>query len=400
METNKDSDNQKAALGILFALSLVHCINDTLQSVIMAVYPIVKEELMLDFAQVGLITMVYRISASVLQPVVGFIMDRYHKSWSLPFGMTFTFSGLLMLSCVQHYWMVLLSVGMIGIGSSIFHPEASRLTSLASGGKRGFAQSLFQVGGNLGSSFGPLIAALLISPYGRSNVSIVSIGALLGMIIMIPICRWYASKIRESEICTNSNQYILHKRPFSVKKTILAIVLIIVLIFSNKVYISSLESFYTFYLISKFGISVQESQFYLFVFLLATAAGTIVGGPIGDKLGRKYVICGSILGVSPFTLLMPHVGLVSTVILSFVIGFILSSAFPAILVYAQELLPYKLGLISGIFFGFSFGVAGISSAVIGNFTDSCGIENVYNVVSFTPLLGVVAYFLPDIHKRL
>ena len=398
METNKDLKKKKVAFGILFALSLSHCTNDTLQSVIMAVYPIVKEELMLDFAQVGLITMVYQIAASVFQPIVGLVMDRHQKPWSLPVGMTFTFSGLLMLALVQHFWLVLVAVGMIGIGSSIFHPEASRLTSLASGGKRGLAQSLFQVGGNLGSSFGPLMAALIIAPYGRENVSIVAVGALFGILIMIPICKWYAARIKEWDERKKKNQSIHMERLFSMRKTIFAIGIIIVLIFSKYIYMASLSSYYTFYLIHKFGVSVQDSQYYLFIFLFATAAGTLLGGPIGDKIGRKYVIWGSILGAAPFALLMPHVNLVLTVILSFIIGFVLSSAFPAILVYAQELLPYKLGMISGIFYGFAFGVAGIASAILGNFADIYGIEYVYNVVAFTPLLGLAAYFLPDIKK--
>lgn len=399
MEVNKEDNTQKVAFGILFALSLAHCTNDTLQSVIMAVYPIVKDELMLDFTQVGLITMVYQISASVFQPVVGLIMDRHQKPWSLPVGMTFTFAGLLMLAWSQYFWMILVSVGCIGIGSSIFHPEASRLTSLASGGKRGLAQSLFQVGGNLGGSFGPLMAALIISPYGRENVSIVALGALLGILMMIPICKWYASRIKEWDEGKKKSQSVVHDRPFSLRKTVFAICIIIVLIFSKYIYMASLSSYYTFYLIHKFGVSVQDSQYFLFIFLFATAAGTLMGGPIGDKVGRKYVIWGSILGAAPFTLIMPHVSLVPTIILSFIIGFILSSAFPAILVYAQELLPYKIGMISGIFFGFAFGVAGIASAILGNFADIYGIEYVYNVVAFTPLLGLIAYFLPDIKKK-
>lgn len=399
MIANKDTDSQKVAFGILFALSLAHCTNDTLQSVIMAVYPLVKDELMLDFTQVGLITMVYQISASVFQPVVGMVMDRHQKPWTLPVGMTFTFFGLLMLAWAQFFWMVLLAVGCIGIGSSIFHPEASRLTSLASGGKRGLAQSLFQVGGNLGSSFGPLMAALVIAPYGRENVSIVALGALFGIIIMIPICKWYASRIKEWDERKKNSMLVHHERPFSLRKTVFAIGIIIILIFSKYIYMASLSSYYTFYLIHKFGVSVQESQYYLFIFLFATAAGTLAGGPIGDRIGRKYVIWGSILGAAPFTLMMPHMNLIPTIILSFIIGFILSSAFPAILVYAQELLPYKIGMISGIFFGFAFGVAGIASAVLGNFADIYGIEYVYDVVAFTPLLGLIAYFLPDVKKK-
>lgn len=387
------------ALGILIALSLSHCTNDMLQSVIMAVYPLVKDELALSFAQVGLITMVYQISASVFQPVMGLVMDRHQKPWSLPMGMGFTFTGLVLLAFVHHFWMVLLAVALVGIGSSIFHPEAARLTALASGGKRGLAQSLFQVGGNLGGSFGPLLAALIIAPYGRQNVSLIALLALVGICIMIPVCRWYRARLKEWDERRKQRDMLQHERPYSIPKTVFIIGVIIVLIFSKYIYMASLTSYYTFYLIHKFGVSVQDSQFYLFIFLFATAAGTLLGGPIGDRIGRKYVIWGSILGVAPFSLLMPHVGLAPTVVLSFIIGFILSSAFPAILVYAQELLPYKIGLISGIFYGFAFGIAGIASAVLGNFADDYGIEYVYEVVAFTPLLGLVACLLPNLKEN-
>lgn len=388
------------ALGILFALSLSHCTNDMLQSVIMAVYPLVKSELALSFAQVGLITMVYQISASVFQPVMGMVMDRHQKPWSLPMGMGFTFTGLMLLAFVHQFWLVLVSVALVGIGSSIFHPEAARLTALASGGKRGLAQSLFQVGGNLGGSFGPLLAALVIAPYGRQNVGLIALLVLVGMCIMLPVCRWYRARLKEwDERRRQRGEGLRHEMPYSVPKTVFIIGVIIVLIFSKYIYMASLNSYYTFYLIHKFGVSVQDSQFYLFIFLFATAAGTLLGGPIGDRIGRKYVIWGSILGTAPFSLLMPHVGLVPTVILSFLIGFILSSAFPAILVYAQELLPYKIGLISGIFYGFAFGIAGIASAVLGNFADEYGIEYVYQVVAFTPLLGLVACLLPNLKEK-
>lgn len=388
------------ALGILFALSLSHCTNDMLQSVIMAVYPLVKSELALSFAQVGLITMVYQIAASVFQPVMGMVMDRHQKPWSLPMGMGFTFTGLMLLAFVHQFWLVLVSVALVGIGSSIFHPEAARLTALASGGKRGLAQSLFQVGGNLGGSFGPLLAALVIAPYGRQNVGLIALLALVGMCIMLPVCRWYRARLKEwDERRRQRGEGLRHEMPYSVPKTVFIIGVIIVLIFSKYIYMASLNSYYTFYLIHKFGVSVQDSQFYLFIFLFATAVGTLLGGPIGDRIGRKYVIWGSILGTAPFSLLMPHVGLVPTVILSFLIGFILSSAFPAILVYAQELLPYKIGLISGIFYGFAFGIAGIASAVLGNFADEYGIEYVYQVVAFTPLLGLVACLLPNLKEK-
>ncbi len=386
------------AFGILCALSLAHCLNDLLQSVIMAVYPLIKEGLALSFAQVGLITLCYQTSASIFQPVMGFYLDKRPNPWFLPLGMCSTFAGLLLLAFAQHFSLVLVAVSLIGIGSSIFHPEAARLTSLSSGGKRGMAQSLFQVGGNLGGSFGPLLAALLIAPYGRQNVALVAILAIVAMGVMLPVCRWYRDRLRELKLHP-AKQQTEREMPFPLGVTIFSICIIMILIFSKYIYMASLSSYYTFYLIEKFGVSVQDSQFFLFVFLVATAAGTLVGGPVGDKVGRKYVIWASILGTAPFSLLMPHVDLFWTCVLSFVIGFILSSAFPAILVYAQELLPYKLGLISGLFYGFAFGIAGIASAVLGNFADKYGIEYVYQVVAFTPLLGLVTYFLPNIKKK-
>lgn len=385
------------AFGILCALSVAHCLNDLLQSVIMAVYPLIKEGLALSFAQVGLITLCYQISASIFQPVMGFYLDKRPNPWFLPIGMTSTFSGLLLLAFAQHFSIVLVAVSLIGIGSSIFHPEAARLTSLSSGGKRGMAQSLFQVGGNLGGSFGPLLAAFIIAPYGRQNVALVAILALVAMVVMLPVCRWYRDKLRELKLNPVKKQ-TEREMPFPLGVTVFSICIIMVLIFSKYIYMASLNSYYTFYLIEKFGVTVQHSQFFLFIFLVATAAGTLVGGPIGDRVGRKYVIWASILGTAPFSLLMPHVDLLWTCILSFIIGFILSSAFPAILVYAQELLPYKLGLISGLFYGFAFGIAGIASAVLGNFADEYGIEYVYQVVAFTPLLGLVTYFLPNMKK--
>lgn len=398
----KDTTTIKAAggtaFGILCALSLSHCLNDLLQSIIMAVYPVIKDGLALSFAQIGLITLVYQTSASVFQPVMGLYLDKRPNPWFLPLGMSFTFVGLLLLAFVQHFSFLLVSVALVGIGSSIFHPEASRLTSLSSGGKRGLAQSLFQVGGNLGGSFGPLLAALLIAPYGRQNVALVAVLAIVAMVVMFPICRWYRDKLRELKLHPATGP-TGRQMPFPIGVTVFSICVIMVLIFSKYIYMASLNSYYTFYLIEKFGVSVQQSQFFLFIFLIATAAGTLVGGPIGDKVGRKYVIWASILGAAPFCLLMPYANLFWTCILSFIIGFILSSAFPAILVYAQELLPYKLGLISGLFYGFAFGVAGIASAVLGNFADEYGIEYVYQVVAFTPLLGLVTYFLPNIKKK-
>ena len=400
MEQNKVQATTGITFRILVALSICHCLNDTLQSVISAVYPLFKEDLGLSFAQIGLITLVYQSAASVCQPLTGLFFDKWPSAWSLPTGMSFTLVGLLSLAFANTLPLVLCSVALVGIGSSVFHPEASRLTSLASGGKRGLAQSLFQVGGNLGGSLGPLLAAVFVAPYGRRHIALFTILAFTAIMVMIPVGHWYKSfllRLRKAEGETLKTSVC---RPLPMGKTVFSIAIRLILIFSKYIYMASLNSYYTFYLIHKFGVSVQASQLYLFVFLIATAIGTLLGGPIGDRVGRKYVIWASILGAAPFTLIMPHVeNLYLTTILSFCVGLTLSSAFPAILVYAQELLPYKLGLISGLFFGFAFGVAGIASAVLGNMADRYGIEAVYNVCGYMPLIGLVTWFLPDLKKK-
>ena len=400
MEQNKVQATTGITFRILVALSICHCLNDTLQSVISAVYPLFKEDLGLSFAQIGLITLVYQSAASVCQPLTGLFFDKWPSAWSLPTGMSFTLVGLLSLAFANTLPLVLCSVALVGIGSSVFHPEASRLTSLASGGKRGLAQSLFQVGGNLGGSLGPLLAAVFVAPYGRRHIALFTILAFTAIMVMIPVGHWYKSfllRLRKAEGETLKTSVC---RPLPMGKTVFSIAILLILIFSKYIYMASLNSYYTFYPIHKFGVSVQASQLYLFVFLIATAIGTLLGGPIGDRVGRKYVIWASILGAAPFTLIMPHVeNLYLTTILSFCVGLTLSSAFPAILVYAQELLPYKLGLISGLFFGFAFGVAGIASAVLGNMADRYGIEAVYNVCGYMPLIGLVTWFLPDLKKK-
>ena len=400
MEQNKVQATTGITFRILVALSICHCLNDTLQSVISAVYPLFKEDLGLSFAQIGLITLVYQSAASVCQPLTGLFFDKWPSAWSLPTGMSFTLVGLLSLAFANTLPLVLCSVALVGIGSSVFHPEASRLTSLASGGKRGLAQSLFQVGGNLGGSLGPLLAAVFVAPYGRRHIALFTILAFTAIMVMIPVGHWYKSfllRLRKAEGETLKTSV---SRPLPMGKTVFSIAILLILIFYKYIYMASLNSYYTFYLIHKFGVSVQASQLYLFVFLIATAIGTLLGGPIGDRVGRKYVIWASILGAAPFTLIMPHVeNLYLTTVLSFCVGLTLSSAFPAILVYAQELLPYKLGLISGLFFGFAFGVAGIASAVLGNMADRYGIEAVYNVCGYMPLIGLVTWFLPDLKKK-
>ena len=389
--------SSEIALPVLIALSLSHCLNDLLQSLLAASYPLFKEDLALSFGQIGLITLVYQMAASVFQPLAGLFFDKRPFVWSLPAGMCFTLVGLLNLAFASNLHWVLVSVFLIGVGSSILHPEASRITSLASGGRRGFAQSVFQVGGNLGGSFGPLLMALLVAPYGRHNIAYFAIVAFVAILVMIPVCRWYKAYLRRVK-WRPANAVRHAPMPLPHGRTFFAIAILLTLIFSKYIYMASLSSYYTFYLMHKFGVSVQQSQIFLFVFLLATAAGTLMGGPIGDRIGRKYVIWMSILGTAPFSILMPHVSLAWTVVLSFCVGFMLSSAFPAILLYAQELLPNKLGLISGLFFGFAFGIAGIASAVLGDMADHYGIEAVYNICAYMPLLGLVTWFLPDLKK--
>jgi FSR family fosmidomycin resistance protein-like MFS transporter len=382
---------------ILASLSILHGLNDAMQSAVTASYPMLKDDLTLSFSQIGLITLTYQIAASVFQPFVGYFYDKRPSSWSLPIGSCFTLAGFLSLAFASSLPWAMCSVFMVGIGSSTLHPEASRLTSIASGGKRGLAQSLFQVGGNLGGAIGPLLVAFLAAPYGRRYISFFSILSLVAIFVAMPVCRWYKRRLqlfRQENIVMK----VRTESPLPMRMVVFSITILMFLIFSKYIYMAGLSSYYTFYLIEKFDVSVQDSQIYLFVFLGATAVGTLAGGPVGDKIGRKYVIWASILGAAPFTLLMPHVNLFWTVVMSFFIGLVISSAFPAILLYAQELLPYKLGLVSGLFFGFAFGVAGIASAVLGKMADLHGIETVYQVCAYMPLLGIITWFLPDLKK--
>ena len=367
----------------------------TIQS---ASYPILKEDLLLSFKQVGLITLVYQLAASVFQPFIGLYFDKRPTVWSLPTGMMFSMTGLISMAFASTIHWIFLSVCLIGTGSSILHPEAAKMTSFASGGKRGLAQSFFQVGGNFGSSLGPLLIALFVSPYGRQHIAGFSILAALALIVMIPVCKWYKKTLQlffQKKLAINSEK----QSPFPFGKTIFSIGILLTLIFSKYVYVSSLTSFYTFYLIEKFNVTIQTSQLFLFVFSFATAIGTLIGGTLSDKIGRKYVIWISILGASPFALLMPHADLFWTVILSFCTSLILSSAFPAILVYAQELLPGRVGLMSGLFYGFAFGIAGMASAVLGKMADIHGIEAIYHACAYMPLLGLITWFLPDLRKK-
>ncbi|MDU1891752.1 MAG: MFS transporter [Dysgonomonas sp.] len=388
------------AFAILSLLAVSHMFNDMLQSIISAVYPLLKDSLLLNFTQIGLITLVFQLSSSLFQPVVGLITDKKPQPYSLPIGMTFTMIGILSLSLAGSFTQVLIAVFLTGLGSSVFHPEASRLAYMASGGKHGLAQSLFQVGGNLGSSVGPLLALWIITPYGQRNIGWLSLIALISIGIMMVISKWYKANLYRLKPVpkTDDNTETKQVSKYSSKKIAFAISILLILIFSKYVYMASLSSYYMFYLIDKFNISVYDAQLFLFAFLFAVAAGTIAGGPIGDRIGRKYVIWASILGTAPFALIMPHVSLVWTCILSIFIGLILSSAFSAILVYAQELVPGKVGLIGGLFFGLAFGVAGIASAVLGRIADNTSIQHVYDICSYLPLIGLVAAFLPNTKK--
>lgn len=376
--------------------------NDTLQNMVQAVYPLLKESLVLNFSQIGIITLVYQMSSSIFQPIIGAYTDRKPQPYSLPIGMMFTMCGILSLAFASDFMHVLLAVFLAGIGSSVFHPEASRLAHIASGGKHGLAQSIFQVGGNFGGSIGPLLAAIFIAPYGRQNIGWFAIIALVCILFMLYISRWYKGVLLRVKETRTSQDYIEPKvnKPIASKRKIISTLLILlILIFSKYVYMSSLTSYYTFYLIEKFGVSIGQSQIYLFIFLFAVALGTFFGGPIGDRFGRKYVIWFSILGAAPFALYMPYAGLTGTCILSVIIGLVLSSAFSAILVYAQELLPGKEGLIGGLFFGLAFGIAGIASAIFGKLADLHGIEYIYHIAAFMPLLGLVAGLLPNIKRE-
>lgn len=386
------------AMTVLLCLSATHLLNDLLQSVVTACYPLLKADLHLSFAEIGLVTLVYQTSASVFQPVVGLVFDRRPSRWSLTIATTLTMLGIIGLTFSQNVYMLAAGVFVIGMGSSIVHPEASRIASLASGGRRGLAQSTFQVGGNFGSAMGPLLVALIVAPAGRHHILWFLLFSLAAYAVERPIARWfrrYLAYMREEHLAMRVSQ----ERPLSLPLTVLSIGVLLVLIFSKYVYMASLSSYYTFYLIERFGVSVQFSQICLFVFLAATAVGTMIGGPLGDRIGRKYVIWLSILGAAPFSLAMPHVGLAATVALSFCIGLVISSAFPAILLYAQELLPYNLGLVSGLFFGFAFGIAGVASAVLGGYADRWGLEAVYDICAYMPLVGLVACLLPNISRK-
>jgi FSR family fosmidomycin resistance protein-like MFS transporter len=421
---------QKTIFSILLAISFSHLLNDTMQSLIPSTYPLLKKSLHLDFGQLGLITFCFQLTASLLQPFVGLYTDKKPQPWSLAAGMCFTLVGLVLLSQAASFSIVLVAVALVGVGSSIFHPEASRLAYLASGGRRGMAQSIFQLGGNAGASLGPLLAAQIIAPYGQSRILWFCLFALLAIGVLLQTGAWYKRNLpvrktatppveaAPSPLAAETSSQASTSVPGAIptpasamlsvsvaptappkQRVVIALIILLVLIFSKYFYMASMSSYYTFFVMDKFHVSVQDSQMLLFLFLFAVAAGTLIGGPIGDRIGRKYVIWVSILGVAPFTLLLPYANLFWTGVLSVCIGVILASAFSAILVYAQELVPGKVGLISGLFFGLAFGMGGIGAAVLGKLADQTSISHVFHLCAFLPLLGLLSVFLPDTAPR-
>ncbi|WP_297297720.1 MFS transporter [uncultured Methylovirgula sp.] len=376
---------------VLVTLSVSHLLNDTVQSLLPAVYPILKTSFRLSFSQVGLITLAFQLTGSLLQPMIGLYTDRNPKPYSLPFGMGVTLCGLVLLAFAGHFYTVLIAAALIGVGSSVFHPESSRVARLASGGQHGLAQSLFQVGGNTGAAIGPLLAALVIVPFGQRAIAWLALLPLMGIFLLANISRWYAARIAAAP---KRARPVGAGHGLTRRHIAASVAILLALMFSKFVYLASFNSYYTFYLIQKFHLPVQTAQICLFVFLGASALGTFFGGPIGDRIGRRYVIWGSILGVLPFTLALPYANLPTTIALSFIIGFVLSSAFAAIVVYAQELLPERVGAVAGLFFGLAFGIAGLGAALLGVLADATSITFVYQLTAFLPLIGILAYFLP------
>ncbi|MBD8871948.1 MFS transporter [Rhodanobacter sp. DHB23] len=385
---------ERTQFTVLGAISFSHLLNDMIQSLILAIYPLLKSGFQLSFAQVGLITLTYQATASLLQPLVGMAADRRSMPYSLAAGMGFTLCGLLLLAYAPNFPVLLFAAALVGTGSSIFHPESSRVARMASGGRPGLAQSVFVVGGNFGASLGPLLAAWIIVPHGRGSVAWFALAALLAIVVLVQIGHWYARHAGR----VKARARRAPARELSRGMVLFSLFILTVLIFSKYFYIASISSYYTFYLMHTFGVSVQDAQVHLFVFLAAVAAGVLIGGPLGDKVGRKWVILGSILGVAPFTLMLPHANLFWTSVLSVVIGLVLASAFTTIIVFAQELVPGRLGMISGVFYGLAFGMGGLGAALLGKLADLDGIGYVYQLCAWLPLIGVCAILLPDIEK--
>ena len=392
----KPMTGREAAFPVLIALGFCHLLNDLMQSLIPALYPMLKQQFHLDFGQIGLITLAFQLTASLLQPTVGTYTDRKPQPYSLAAGMAATLIGLVMLSIASSYALVLLAAALVGTGSAVFHPEASRVARMASGGRYGFAQSVFQVGGNLGGAVGPLLAALVILPRGQGAIAWVSLAALVAMMVLTRVGAWYAAQLR-------SNQAAARARPGAAAipqtRVVFFVFLLMLLVFSKNVYTSSLTSYFTFYLIGRFHLSVRDAQLQLFVFMAAIAVGTLIGGPISDKIGRRPMIWISILGALPFTLMLPYANLFWTTALTIVIGLLMASAFPAILVYAHELMPGRVGLVSGMFFGFAFGLGGLGAAVMGRVADIHGIAFVYHLCSYLPAIGLVVWLLPNLEPN-
>ncbi|EIC22354.1 arabinose efflux permease family protein [Thiorhodovibrio frisius] len=391
--THSADSADRTAFRVLGAISFAHFLNDTMQSLMLAIYPLFKSGLHLSFGQIGLITLTFQFTASLLQPLVGYYTDRHPQPFSLAFGMGCTLSGLLLLSQASSFPMVLMAAALVGSGSSIFHPESSRVARLASGGRHGLAQSIFQVGGNAGTAVGPLLAAWIVLPNGQGSIAFFSLIALLAMLVLTGVGFWYRHQHRNPKRTAPVEH---HGLPRGRVARTLAVLL--ALMFSKFFYLASISSYLIFYLMHQYKIDTQTAQYHLFFFLFAVAAGTLLGGPIGDRIGRKRVIWISILGVAPFTLALPYVGLGASVGLTLIIGFLLASAFPAMVVYAQELIPGRIGTVSGLFFGLAFGLGGIGAALLGQLADLWGIVRVYQICSFLPLIGLLAVFLPDLRK--
>jgi FSR family fosmidomycin resistance protein-like MFS transporter len=388
---------ERTHFAVLAGLGVSHLLNDLIQSMIPAIYPLLKSGLGLDFTEIGLITLALMLTASLLQPLVGLYTDRHPSPYSLVVGMGFSLCGLLLLAVASRFAIVILAAALVGVGSSIFHPESSRMARTASGGRPGLAQSLFQVGGNAGSAIGPLLAALVVVPNGQASIAWFSAAALCGIAVLGRVGAWYRARL-EARRTGSPAKRAAARAAFSTRRIAVSVAILLALIFSKYFYIASLSSYYTFYLIHRFGVSIQASQLYLFLFLGALAVGTLLGGSIGDRFGRRLVIWGSILGVLPFTLVLPYANLFWTAVLTVPIGLVLASAFPSILVYAQDLVPGRLGVISGLFYGFAFGMGGVGAAVLGALADRTSIEFVYGVCAFLPLIGLLAIFLPDLEK--
>nr|WP_283817632.1 MFS transporter [Bradyrhizobium diazoefficiens] len=389
----------KAAAGpayvVLAGISFSHFLNDTMQSLIASVYPILKDTYALDFAQIGMITLAFQFTASLLQPVVGHYTDKKAQPYSLAIGMASTFFGLLLLSAAHQYLVILVAAALVGLGSAVFHPESARIARLASGGRYGFAQSVFQLGGSFGTSMGPVLAALIVVPFGQGSIAWFSSIAFLAIIILWRIGRWYAPQIKAKKTAAIQS----HPDAPSSRRVAVALAVLVALLFSKQLYVSSLSSYYIFYLIDRFGVSTQAAQIYLFIFLAANAVGAFLGGPLGDRFGRKIVIWISILGALPFTLALPYAGLAASAVLSVVIGLIISSTTSSIIVFAQELVPHRFGMISGVFFGVAFGIGGLGAAVLGNLADHTSIAFVYQVCAWLPAIGLLAVFLPRLPRH-